>query len=264
MYCSNDALLHLINRIITIIFNNLKSERLAIMMKFKKVMLSFALLSLFGFSWPFSWLFSHPNNEVMGTAAWLNKEVQIIESQANNIDPTVLRLGLKAYLNAHQRGLDSKQILTVIDYSKPSTEKRLWVFDLKHNRTLYNTWVSHGKNSGGINATSFSNADGSLKSSLGLFLTEEPYMGGNGYSLRLRGLEAGVNDHAYERSVVVHGAWYVNPDTIRRYGQIGRSWGCPAVDERLAKPLINTIKENTLVFAYYPDRKWLSHSNFLA
>ena len=91
-----------------------------------------------------------------------------------------------------------------------------------------------------------------------------PYQGGNGYSLRMRGLEQGVNDKAYDRDIVFHGAWYVNPDTIRKYGQLGRSWGCPAVREDLAKPLIDTIKEQTVVFAYYPDKKWLSHSKFLS
>lgn len=224
----------------------------------------FALLGLLGLSSPFDWLFSHPNAEVLGTDKWLEKEIRIIKSQAGNIDTKVLRLSLNAYMKARRKGLDSKQLLTVIDYSKPSTEKRLWVFDLKHGRTLMNTWVSHGKNSGGLSASSFSNSPGSLKSSIGVFVTDaDPYQGGNGYSLRMHGLEHGINDNAYARDIVIHGAWYVSSDTIHHYGAIGRSWGCPAVNPALAKSLIDTIKDNTVIFAYYPDRNWLSHSQYV-
>lgn len=223
-----------------------------------------SLLGLLGLTWPFTLFTSTANTAPAGSKEWLAKQTQILKSQANNIDDRVLRLSLIAYLNARKQGLANKQMLTVIDYSKPSNQRRLWVFDLKSNKTLFNTWVSHGKNSGGATPTSFSNSLGSLKSSYGLFLTAAPYIGGNGYSLRLRGLERGVNDNAYVRNVVVHGAWYANPDIIKKYGQLGRSWGCPAVSSDLARPLINTIKENTLVFVYYPDRNWLSKSKFLA
>ena len=221
-----------------------------------------SLFGLFAFTWPFEW--SETNQEKLGSSAWLERQINIIKSHSN-IDTQVLKLSLLAYANAAKRGLNNKSVLTVIDYSKPSTEKRLWVFDLKSGRSLINTWVSHGKNSGGINSASFSNSPGSLKSSIGVFVTDwTPYMGGNGYSLRLKGLEAGVNNNAYRRDIVIHGAWYVNSDVIRKYGQIGRSWGCPAVSPALAKTLIDTIKQNTLVFAYYPDQSWLRHSKFLA
>jgi len=235
------------------------------MKKLKYTLLLIPILATLGFSWPFSWLFSHSNPEKFGTNVWIQKQMQIIESSAN-IDPKVLRLSLVAYVNARKHGVeDRKQLLTVIDYSKPSSEKRLWVFDLKHGKTLFNTWVSHGKNSGGSEATSFSNSDGSLKSSLGVFVTDsQPYIGGKGYALRLKGLEPGINDHAYERAVVIHGAWYVNADVIKKYGQIGRSWGCPAVSPNLVKPIIDAIKDKTVIFAYYPDRKWLGHSQFLS
>lgn len=233
-------------------------------MKIKKLLLLFSVIGLLGLSWPFSWLFPNPNPETPGTKAWLEKQMTIIKSESSNIDSKVLRLSLLAYMKARKSGLDRKELLTIIDYSLPSTAKRLWVFDLKHGHLLYNTWVSHGKNSGGTSATSFSNKSGSLKSSLGVFVTDSaPYMGGNGYSLRMRGLEEGINDNAYDRDIVFHGARYVNADTISRYGQVGRSWGCPAVSDRLAKPLIDTIKEHTLVFAYYPDNNWLRHSKFL-
>lgn len=223
------------------------------------------LFHLMGFTWPFSWLTGNSNSAPFGSNEWVETEKRLLLSQADNIDSDVLKLGLTAYSNAKKNGLDYKKLLTIIDYSKPSYERRLWVFDLKRNKVLFNTWVSHGQNSGGTSAISFSNSVGSKKSSLGLFLTDwEPYSGGNGVSLRMRGLEYGYNDNAYRRNVVIHGAWYVHPDIIKKYGQLGRSWGCPAVSESQIKPLIDTIKENTLVFVYYPDRQWMKNSKFLA
>lgn len=196
--------------------------------------------------------------------SWLDHELVTLKTHAPGINLNVLRLSLKAYLKAKQEGFATKPILTVIDYSKPSSQKRLWVFDLKKGTTLFNTWVSHGKNSGDVNATSFSNVPGSLKSALGVFVTGQTYMGKNGYSLHMKGLEKGINNNAYNRSIVIHGASYVNAELAKKYGRIGRSWGCPAVTRSLSKPLIDTIKNNSLIFAYYPDRKWLSHSQFLA
>jgi hypothetical protein len=229
----------------------------------------FYLLSLFGilgFTWPFSWLFPlYYHNEKIGSPAWFLKETQLIKQEAQNINEKVLQLSLIAYSNAAKKGLLKNDLLTVIDYSKPSSEKRLWVFDLNKGKTLFNTWVAHGKNSGTLVANSFSNVPGSLKSSFGIFLTDKkPYMGGNGYSLRLYGLERGINHNAYNRDIVIHGAWYADGNIIKKYGQLGRSWGCPAVSETLAKSLIDTIKQNTLIFAYYPDKKWLKNSTFLA
>ena len=226
---------------------------------------TFALLSLstLGFTWPFAGLFTPPNNEAYGSSAWIQKEAMILKSQAGNIDENVLTLSLHAYVNARRQGFDNKQLLTVVDYTQPSNQKRLWVFDIRTGRELFNTFVSHGKNSGEATANSFSNQRGSLKSSLGVFITVSPYVGNDGYSLRLRGLENGINDNAYRRNIVMHGARYVDPDIIQRYGEAGRSWGCLAVSENLAAPIINTIKDNTVVFAYYPDRQWLSHSRYL-
>jgi hypothetical protein len=231
--------------------------------KIFKLLISFCtLLCIVGWG-PFSF-FTPQNNESPGTKAWLDKEVSIIDSQASNLDRDVLRLGLHAYLKARNQGLDQRQLLTIIDYSKPSSERRLWVIDLKRNRVLYNTYVSHGKNSGNLNATSFSNQPGSLKSSIGVFLTETSYTGSNGYSLRLMGLEPGINDNAYRRAIVIHGAWYAEQNVIQRYGQLGKSWGCPAVSDSLARPLINTIRERTLVFAYSDtNSQWLNHSPYL-
>jgi hypothetical protein len=232
------------------------------MKKFRLLFL-LSLFSAFGFSWPFTFLFSASNNNPLGSSAWVQREMQIFRPQAN-IDERALRYGLIAYMRAKQRGQVVRPYLTIIDYSKPSNQKRLFVLDMQHGRTLFDTWVSHGKNSGGLFPTTFSNSLGSLKSSLGVFVTNQSYEGKNGYSLRLTGLERGINDNAYRRSVVIHGAWYVNPDTIRRYGQAGKSWGCPAVSAALAKPIINTIKDHSVVVAYYPDRNWLAHSRYLS
>lgn len=235
-------------------------------MKIKYFFSFIAFLAITGWSWgPLSYVL-HPNVHLpQGSEEWINDQFDIISSQVENIDPLVLRMSLGAYVRARKYGLDHKQLLTIIDYTKPSTAKRLWVIDFKSEKVLFNTWVTHGKNSGELEATSFSNQPGSLKSSIGVFITYgEPYVGSNGYSLRLLGLERGINDNAYNRDIVVHGAWYADLNLTRQYRMLGRSWGCPAVSDRLARPLINTIRDKTLVFVYYPDRHWLNNSAFLA
>lgn len=232
-------------------------------MQLKHILFITGLAGIVGFTWPT--LSDHKNDAPFGSRTWVNKEVNILKAKASgDLNAHVLTLSLKAYVKARKQGIDKKQLLTIIDYSKPSTEKRLWVFDLKRNREVLNTWVSHGKGSGGLKPTSFSNKSGSHKSSIGVFVTDKTYFGGKGYSLRLRGLEPGINDNAYSRDIVVHGAWYASGQTVRKYGQAGRSWGCPAVGPKYAKPLIDTIKGNTLLFAYYPDQHWLNTSHYLA
>ncbi len=153
--------------------------------------------------------------------------------------------------------------LGVIDYSRPSTEPRLWVFDLKRQRLLFEEWVAHGRNSGSDLTEHFSNREGSYMSSIGVFTAQETYMGGNGYSLRLDGLEPGFNDRARERAIVIHGAPYVNPSAARLQGRLGRSLGCPAVRLTVARPLIDALRGGTMVFAYYPDQAWLKQSQLL-
>jgi hypothetical protein len=153
--------------------------------------------------------------------------------------------------------------LTVIDYSRPSTEKRLWVFDLHARALLYEELVAHGQGSGENLATAFSNQHESHQSSLGVFRTEDTYVGRNGYSLRLRGLDGGFNDQAYARAIVMHGAPYVSDDFARAQGRLGRSWGCPALREGIAREVIDTVKGHGLVVAYYPDPEWLARSKYL-
>ena len=181
-----------------------------------------------------------------------------------SLDNKVLRLALGAVACARSSGkVQNDRLLTVIDYSRASTQPRLWVLDLEHEQVLFEELVAHGKGSGENFATRFSNADGSHQTSLGLFRTADTYVGGNGYSLRLDGLEAGFNDRARERAIVMHGAPYVSDDNVRAVGRLGRSHGCPALRPSIARSVIDTIKQGSLVFAYYPDKHWLQGSRFL-
>lgn len=162
-----------------------------------------------------------------------------------------------------QNNVNHNQILTVIDYSLPSSEKRLWVFDLLNYKWLFYTYVTHGINSGSVYSQYFSNKFSSKASSLGIFESQNPYYGRDGLSLKLSGLEKGFNDNAYNRFIVMHGAWYVEQDFITKYGRPGRSWGCPAVPLTLVSAIINTIKNNSLMVTYYPTDDWLRQSKFL-
>lgn len=185
-----------------------------------------------------------------------------LSEAAPTVDPQVLRLALAAVSCAATQGQPAQR-LAVIDYSKPSTEPRLWVFDLAERALLYTELVAHGRNSGGNYARSFSNVVDSFESSLGLFRTSDSYVGQNGYSLRMVGLEAGFNDRAAERAIVMHGAPYVSTGFLRKQGRLGRSHGCPAVRAEIARPLIDTLKGGQYVFSYYPDPDWLAASAYL-
>jgi hypothetical protein len=159
-------------------------------------------------------------------------------------------------------GLKKKDIITIIDYSKPSSQNRFFVIDLKNKKLLFNCLVAHGKNSGDVYAESFSNEENSLKSSLGFFITGETYNGMNGYSLKLDGVEKGINNNAREREIVIHGADYVCRDFVLKYGRIGRSWGCPALPQELSDKIINTISNGTCLFIYADDKFYLEHSEY--
>lgn len=193
----------------------------------------------------------------------VSTQVQHLSNKAPKLDKKVLKLALTAYKNADKRGDVKKPVLTVIDYSLPSNKQRMWVFDVRNERLLYNTYVAHGRNSGSNVPSHFSNRESSKESSLGTYITKDTYIGHKGYSLNIQGLDRGINDNAYNRRVVIHGAWYVEPDFIRKAGRAGLSWGCPAVAATLAKPLINTIKNGSVIFAYFPDKYFLSHSGLL-
>ena len=198
------------------------------------------------------------------TASAASPLADVLASAAPTADRGVLRLAARAAECARRQGpAGPVDRLAVIDYSRPSSQPRLWVFDLERGRLLYEELVAHGRGTGERFAERFSNVEGSHMSSLGLFRATETYDGTNGYSLRLDGLEPGFNDRALDRAIVMHGAPYVSTEFARRQGRIGRSWGCPAVRSEVARRMIDTLKHGALLFAYYPDRKWLAESSFL-
>ncbi|MFJ3486506.1 murein L,D-transpeptidase catalytic domain family protein [Pseudomonas sp. NPDC090202] len=188
---------------------------------------------------------------------------QALAQAAPDANPEVIALAVQAAQCRMAQSEVQAERLAVIDYSRPSTERRLWVFDLPRRTLLFRELVAHGRSSGDNLATSFSNTPDSLASSLGLFSTREAYTGKNGYSLRMDGLEPGINDQAFARDVVIHGAAYVSDDFARANGRLGRSHGCPAVPTAVAQPLIDTLKQGQLLFVYYPDAQWLKTSTFL-
>ena len=185
-------------------------------------------------------------------------DLRDLETGLLQVAPTLRREALRAALDSwstlRARGEIARPLLSVIDYSLPSTTKRLWVFNLDSRRLLFHELVAHGRNSGENLALSFSNEEGSLKSSLGAFVTGTTYFGKNGYSMRLRGMESGVNDHAEARAIVVHGAPYVDEAVARKLGRLGRSHGCPALRPGIAGALIDEIKDHTLLYAWFPSK----------
>jgi hypothetical protein len=179
------------------------------------------------------------------------------------VDHDVFSLALSSAEKAVARGEAAPATLTVIDFSVPSTERRMFVYDLRSRALLFAEHVSHGRNSGDNVPTMFSNQPESFKSSIGLYRTGEGYFGKHGYSLRLDGLEKGFNDRARERAIVIHGADYVNAEAAKTQGRLGRSLGCPALRPAIATRVIDTVKDGGLVFAYYPDAAWLASSTYL-
>lgn len=153
--------------------------------------------------------------------------------------------------------------LTICDFSQSSLKKRMYIIDVESRRLLKNTWVAHGQNSGLEYATRFSNKPESLQSSLGFYVTSGTYMGKHGLSLRMEGMEPGFNDQAMNRAIVLHGAAYVNAARAVSGTYMGRSWGCPAVPDKEAKQIIETIKNGTCLFIYHPDRRYLQGSKIL-
>ncbi len=167
-----------------------------------------------------------------------------------NLNPKVVELALKAYKYADQKGKVKKDILTIVDYSKPSSEKRLFVIDLKTDQVLLNTFVAHGKNTGLLKSEKFSNRPNSNQTSLGVFVTTTTYVGHHGTSLQIEGLEKNINDNVFKRRVVVHSAPYVSDSFLKANGYMGRSSGCLAVRELDISKLINLTKEGSVIFSY--------------
>jgi len=175
----------------------------------------------------------------------------------------VFKKGIQGYLNLESCNKINKKIITVIDFSLPSSVERLWVIDLNQKKILFNTLVAHGRNSGHINATSFSNTISSLQSSLGFYITNSTYIGKHGLSLLLEGVEKGINDNALARAIVMHGAAYVSHAFIKTNGYLGRSFGCPAVPEEVKEKLITDIAGGSCLFIYHNDNYYNRYSKLL-
>lgn len=206
-------------------------------------------------------------NPAQGTmAAYVFKAIR-----QNNPENTT-RLNYQAFSRAYlgylnmqtQRMLPADmRTVTICDFSLSANEKRLWVIDLCSKKVLFHSLVSHGKNTGEEFATEFSNTEGSHQSSLGFYITSNTYQGSNGYSLRLEGVDAGMNDKAMSRAIVMHGAWYCSEDFIKEHGRLGRSYGCPSVPIDLHQDIINVIKDQTLLYIYHQDFTELNQSVWL-
>ncbi len=177
----------------------------------------------------------------------------------------LLQTALSGYeLLKKEHTIKRPEVITIIDFSLPSNRERLWVLDLVTAKVLYHCLVSHGRNSGGIMAEKFSNIPGSYASSPGFYTTGETYFGKHGFSLKLNGIENGINDKARERAIVLHGADYVSPEFIEKNGRLGRSLGCPAVPEELSSEIIETIKDGTCLFVYTSTESYLSNSSVIS
>jgi len=188
-----------------------------------------------------------------------------LAAQTRYLTPSLASLALTAYNKAQAAGYGGgKHILTIIDYSEPSTRNRIWVIDLDSNKVLFRELVAHGIGSGMLYATQFSDQVNSKTSSIGMYQTaNNDYRGRHGHALRLQGLEPGFNGHALHRAIVVHAAPYVCDSYIKKYGYTGCTWGCPALNPKDINQIIATIKGGTLLFAYANDPNWLAHSRFL-
>lgn len=176
----------------------------------------------------------------------------------------VLSVALKGFNNLKSiPGAVKKDILTIVDFSLPSNKKRFWVIDLENKKILFNDLVAHGKNSGDVYAKNFSNTESTYMSSLGFYLTGNTYQGKHGLSLILEGMDKNFNDNARNRAIVMHGANYVSNDFIKKYGRLGRSFGCPSLSPDICKKVIDTIRDGSCLFIYYPDKRFLAKSQVL-
>lgn len=193
-----------------------------------------------------------PDAAVAGTSLSASKFQNLV---SDGVNPQALQVALKGYSWAQSKGAVHKHILTLVDFTKPSTEKRLWVINLDSGTVVYNGLVAHGSGSGSLYATRFSDQSGSRESSLGAMVTGSTYDGKHGMEVRIHGLEQGVNNAVASRAVIFHSAYYATPAFAQAHGYLGRSWGCFAIDPKAANYVFNTIKGGSFVFAYAPQEK---------
>ena len=185
-----------------------------------------------------------------------------LKSNSKSLDKSIFKLALKGK-NKLSSNFTKNDIISIVDFTQPSAVKRLYIYNLKDSSLLFNTYVAHGKGTGDNWAKSFSNTPNSHQSSLGFYKTLFTYSGKHGYSLKLEGLEGGINDKAESRAIVLHGASYVSKDFIEKYGRLGRSFGCPAVPKAESKSIIDSIKSGSCLFIYAPDSNYLNKSSIL-
>lgn len=204
----------------------------------------------------------HLSANISIDAKYINENPSNVEYDLPSL--AILNYALSGYQKLiNQKDLSESKPLTVIDFSLPSTQKRLWIIEMNSGKIIHHGFVSHGRNSGDLNAERFSNTNSSYMSSLGFYLTGETYQGKHGYSLRLDGLEAGFNDKARERAIVIHGAAYAEEEFIHQTGRLGRSLGCPALPQEETALVIDLIKEQAVLFIYGNDPNYLTRSNIL-
>ncbi len=189
--------------------------------------------------------------------------VTMIHAQAPNIGTRAIATALNAYFHVKRQHLTDKPLVTIVDYALSSAKRRLAVADVRTGKVLFYTYVAHGKGSGSTYATHFSDQPGSDASSLGVYLTGNTYVGSDGYSLRLRGLNPKFNGAAYRRDIVVHGAWYVSKAFAHKHGRVGNSWGCFALSRKVEPAIVKLIRGGTVLVGYYPDPKWLDSYPYL-
>lgn len=190
----------------------------------------------------------------------------VLNLETYGLSKEVFQLALKGYHNLEHEGkLKNPDIITIVDFSQTSKNKRMYVIDLQQQKLLFNTLVAHGKNTGNEYAKYFSNESGTLKSSLGFYVTKNNSMGSKvGYSMILEGVEKGFNDNAKSREIIMHGATYATEDFVHKNGRLGRSFGCPALSPELIRPVVETIENGSCLFIYYPDPVYLSKSPLLS
>lgn len=204
------------------------------------------------------------NNKFENKASSFLTTIEIL-SDKFNINKLAIQHAIKGYEKLKEAGqLINQRYLTIADFSKPSSEKRLFIIDMQKMEIVVNTLVAHGRNSGVLFAKNFSNKNNSYQSSLGFYITGEIYKGKHGMSLQLTGIESGINDKAKQRAIVMHGADYVNDQLIQKQGYIGRSLGCPAVPQNQVQDIIQTIKGASLLYIYAPNHNYTKQSSFIS
>ena len=239
----------------------------------KKVYFFFAAVPAFMVSLPVA--FSTPksftyraeikmNENTVSGESTVSKMYDSLKLNLSGLSQDAFTYAVKGFEYLKAKGKISNQdVISIADFTKPSSKKRLFILDIKNYKVLFNTYVSHGQGSGTAMATQFSNVPESYQSSLGFYTTSTTYSGKNGFSLHLKGMESGINDKAEERAIVMHGAPYVSEGFINSRGFLGRSWGCPAIPEQLSKPIIEKIKNGSCLFIFSENIKYLHSSKII-